>query len=71
VTNLGQVETEGACRVAQLQADNAQLRRLAAELQGEVRQLRLAVTMKRGRPPVAPAHRLRVMSGGEARVSEA
>jgi hypothetical protein len=63
--------TEGGGKAAKLQVDNARLRRLAAELESEVRQLRLALTMKRGQSPAAAAHRLRVMSGGEARVSEA
>jgi malonyl CoA-acyl carrier protein transacylase len=62
------VGNDRASKVAQLHADNARLRRLAAEIEADVRELRASVGVKRGRPAVDPAHRLLVVSGAEREV---
>jgi hypothetical protein len=61
------MESDRASKAARLNADNARLRKLAAEIEADVRELRVAVGMKRGRPAIDPAHRLLVVSGGERR----
>jgi hypothetical protein len=63
VTIQRREEAERAGKVARLQADNARLRKLAADFETDVRQLRLAVAMNRGRSAVEPAHRLRLIEG--------
>jgi len=59
--------TSRASKVVRLAADNAQLRRLATELEADVNELRVAAGMKCSPPAVDPAHRLLVVSGGERR----
>jgi hypothetical protein len=61
------VGVDRASKVARLHADNARLRKLAAEIEVDVRELRVAVGMKPSQPAVDPAHRLLVVSGGEPR----
>jgi hypothetical protein len=64
-------QNDRAGKIARLHADNARLRKLAAAIETDVRELRVAVGMKRGRPAVDPAYRLLVVSGGERRAREA
>jgi len=60
-------ETDRASKVARLEAENGRLRKLAAELDADVRELRDAATRKRSRPAIDPAHHLLVVSGGDRR----
>jgi hypothetical protein len=57
-----------AARAARLEAENARLRRLAAELAADVGELRAAHGVRRADGAVDPAHRLLVVSGGERRM---
>lgn len=59
--------TSRASKAARLEADNAQLRRLATKLEADVNELLVAAGTKRRRPAVDPAHRLLVVSGAERR----
>lgn len=61
------LEIDRASKVARLHADNARLRKLATEIEANVRELRVAVGMKRSRRAVDPTHHLLVVSGGESR----
>jgi hypothetical protein len=52
-------------RVARLEADNARLRRVAAELAANVGELQQALGVRARQGAIDPAHRLLVVSGGE------
>ena len=67
ITTRRAAGTNRASKVARLEADNAQLRRLATELEAHVNELRVAAGMKRSPSAVDPAHRLHVVNGGEGR----
>lgn len=54
-----------AGRMARLEAENARLRRRAAELSADVSELQEALGVRRSEGAVDPAHRLLVVSGGE------
>jgi hypothetical protein len=57
--------TDRANKMARLEADNAQLRRLAIELEAVVRDLQVAATMREKRARVDPAYRLIVVRTAE------
>jgi hypothetical protein len=57
-----------AARAARLEAENARLRRLAAELAADVGDLQAALGVRSRQGAVDPAHRLLVVSGGERRM---
>jgi len=57
-------------RLARLEAENARLRRLAAELSADVGALQAALGIERRDGAVDPAHRLLVVSGGGRGVRE-
>jgi hypothetical protein len=57
------IETDRTARLARLEAENARLRRLAAELAADVGELKSALGGRRGDGAVDPAHRLLVVSG--------
>jgi hypothetical protein len=59
------VSTDRAGRLAWLEAENARLRRLAADLAADVGELQAALGVRRRDGAVDPAHRLLVVSGGE------
>jgi hypothetical protein len=54
-----------ADRQAQLEAENARLRKLAADLAADVAELQGALRPRRGDGAIDPAHRLLVASGSE------
>jgi hypothetical protein len=54
-----------ADRQAQLEAENARLRKLAADLAADVAELQGALGPRRGDGAIDPAHRLLVVSGSE------
>jgi hypothetical protein len=56
--------TDRAGRLTRLEAENARLRRLAAELAADVSELEAALDTGRRDGAVDPAHRLLVVSGG-------
>jgi hypothetical protein len=58
-------DTDHNGRLARLEAENARLRRLAAELAADVGELQAALGGRRSDGAVDPAHRLLVVSGGE------
>jgi len=60
-------ETDRASKIARLRADNARLRKLAVELETDLRELHATMGTRQSRPAVDPAHRLLVVSGGERR----
>jgi len=61
------VEFDRVGKIARLEVDNARLRKLVAEINAHVRELRLAAGTTSGRSAIDPPHRLVVMSGGELR----
>jgi hypothetical protein len=54
-----------AGRQARLEAENARLRKLAADLAADVAELQAALGVRPREGAVDPAHRLLVISGGE------
>jgi hypothetical protein len=60
-------ETGVSGKIARLRADNARLRKLAVELETDVRELHAVMETRQSRPAVAPAHGLVVVSGYERR----
>jgi hypothetical protein len=54
-----------ASRQARLEAENAELRKLAADLAADVAELQGALGPRRGGGAIDPAHRLLVVSGNE------
>jgi hypothetical protein len=58
------VSTDRAGRLARLEAKNARLRRLAANLAADVGELQAALGVQRSDGAVDPAHRFLVVSGG-------
>jgi hypothetical protein len=57
------VSTDRTGRLARLEAENARLRKLAAELTADVGELQAALGVRRRDGAVDPAHRLLVVSG--------
>jgi hypothetical protein len=56
-----------AGRQARLEAENARLRKLAADLAADVGELQAALGVRRGGGAIDPAHRLLVVSGNDRR----
>jgi hypothetical protein len=59
-----------AGRQARLEAENARLRRLAADLTADIAELQEALGARRGGAAIDPAHRLLVMSSNERRARQ-